>query len=564
MAELRVDPADVGPRIAVALQSAAAALAAPAAIAPPLPAGADPVSAAAAGRLTAHAATLSGHLAGGISRLAQGAAAVTKALSGYVTTDAAGAARIDGHGAAAAAETVEAIPIPAVPAIEIPSVPVDPAAAVASLPGDPAVIDDALHAGAAESGLHAHASAWDATAAQLHAAATAMRTLGATLPASWSGAAGQNLTSRLGEFSDWLTSSAQAATTHAQSAREAASMYRSAVNAHPRATDVRNTQQALLAAVRRASAGDVTAVPVALDEEAKLAQMKAASATAMTQYGSSTGGLSPAPTPGDSPEIGDGDPHLPDKPSDGLAGEEAVEDEVFGAEFADGEAVDDLQALDGLAGGDAPDQLSQTASQSMQQMMGTMTQMPSQMAQAAGQALNSAGQQLGQVGQQASQAVSQLGQVLGGSPLGAGRAAASSAGAGGGGLLDALGGGGGGAAGDLGAGLGDLGAGAGDFGAGTIPAGLPEQLPPAASAASAAETAARASMPRPAGPTAAGMGGGMPMGMMPMAGRGVGGDGNKELPRNTDWFPDEALVKDEAEVSEAVAGQRRRPRPTQT
>jgi hypothetical protein len=54
------------------------------------------------------------------------------------------------------------------------------------------------------------------------------------------------------------------------------------------------------------------------------------------------------------------------------------------------------------------------------------------------------------------------------------------------------------------------------------------------------------------------------MGMMPMGGAGVGGGGDKEMPRNVEWFPDEALVTDEPEVSEAVAGQRRRPRPTET
>jgi hypothetical protein len=53
------------------------------------------------------------------------------------------------------------------------------------------------------------------------------------------------------------------------------------------------------------------------------------------------------------------------------------------------------------------------------------------------------------------------------------------------------------------------------------------------------------------------------MGMMPMN-RGHGGDSGKELPRNAEWFPDEQLVKDEAEVSEPVAGQRRRARPTET
>lgn len=564
MAELRVDPADVGPRIAVALQAAAAALAAPAAIAPPLPAGADPVSQAAAGRVAANAATLSGHLAGGISRLAQGAQAVTKALAAYVSTDAAGAARIDGHAAASAAETVAAIAIPAVPTIEVPSVPLDPVAAVASLPGDPALIDDALHAGAAESGLHAHASAWDAAAAQLHTAATEMRTLGATLPASWSGSAGENLTSRLGEFSDWLTSSAQSARSHADRTREAATMYRSAVNAHPRATEVRNTEQTLLAAVRRASSGDVTAVPVALDAEAKLTQMKQASVTAMSQYGQGAGGLSPADTPGDSPRIGDGDPTSSDKPADGAdSGGDSSGGDNPDAALKDGQALDDPQALDGLAGG-SPDQLSQTTSQSLQQMLGTLTQMPTQMSQAVGQALSSSGQQLGQVGQQASQAASQLGQVLGGSPLTAGRGAASSAAAdAGSGLLDGLGAGGGGA-GDLGAGLGDLGAGAGDFGGGTIPASLPEQLPPPAAAAAAAETATATSLPRTTVPATAAMAGGMPMGMMPMAGRGGGSEGGKEMPRNPDWFPDEALVKDEPEVSEAVAGQRRRPRPTQT
>jgi hypothetical protein len=514
--------------------------------------------------VAANAATLSATLAAGISRLAQGAQTVTAALAGYATTDAAGAARIDGT-VAAAAEAVAAIPIPSAPSVAVPFPPLDAAAAVASLPADPAVIDDALHAGATETGLQAHGASWDAAAAQLQTAATEMRSLGASLPSSWTGPAADNLTARLGAFSDWLSASSHSARSHAAAARDAASHYRSAVNAHPRAADVRNTQQVLLAAVRRAAAGDPSAVAEALEAEATLTQMRGQSVSAMTQYGQGASDLNSGAGPGDSPPIGDGDPGRPD----GL-GAAGGEDGLLSEELA----ADALQA-EGDVAGDVPGEFGQGAGQSAQQLMGVVTQMPTQVAQAVGQALNSSGQQLTQVGQQASQAVSQLGQVLsGGSPSGALRGLGGAAGAsgvgdfGGGGVGGGVGGGGLGDFGGGGGGLGDFGGGGGlgDFGAGTIPAGLPEQPPPPASSTPSSTPAAAttSAVPRPAVPGMAGMAGGMPMGMMPMGGAGVGGGGDKELPRNTEWFPDEALVTDEPEVSEAVAGQRRRPRPTET
>ena len=93
-----------------------------------------------------------------------------------------------------------------------------------------------------------------------------------------------------------------------------------------------------------------------------------------------------------------------------------------------------------------------------------------------------------------------------------------------------------------------------------MPASLPEQAPaaappPASSSTTAPSTGAGA---RPGGLGGSGM---MPMGMMP---HNRGGEGDKEAARNKDWFPDEPLVADEPEVSEPVAGQRRRVRPTET
>ncbi|MCV6989747.1 PPE domain-containing protein [Mycobacterium timonense] len=532
MAELRVDPAEVGPRLAAAFSAAAAALAAPAGIAPAPPAGSDPVSVAAANRAAVNSAKLSGHLAGGIKRLADGAQAVTTALNGYVVTDEAGAAEINGGTAGAAAgAAIGAINLPSPPAVDIPNVPVDIPAALASVPADPATVDEALTTGAGAGGLEGHAAAWDGVATQLRTIGAEFRTLGSSLPASWAGPAGESLSQRLLGFGDWMHASGEAASSHASNVRQLGGFHRDAVSAHPRAVQVRQTEQALLNAAARAAAGDPAAAAKAAEEEAKLSQLKEQSVMTMARYGQGAAGVKDVEHPGDSPRIGgDGDPHLPNKPAHGLG------------------SIHDPQDVE--EAGDAPaEELGETTGKSMQDVMGSMTTVPSQVANAVGQALSKSGQSLGQLGQQASQAASQLGQGLGGgSPLsGLGKPASGNP-------LSRLGSGsdllGSGAGGGSGAGAG-----------GTMPAGLPEQLSPGTPAAPPPPTTAPTSIPRAPSTSGGGMGG-MPMGMMPM-GR-AGGDSDKELTRNPEWFPDEPLVKDEPEVSEAVAGQRRRPRPTET
>ena len=574
MAEVRVSPGEVGARIAQALHAAAQALASPAAIAPPIPAGADPVSVAAAGRMSANAATLSAQLASGLPRIAVGAAAVSAALGGYESTDAAGAALVSGYaagGGGAANVALPAVEMPAVPVVDVGALPVDAGAALASLPGDPAVIDEALHAGAAEAGLHAHAQAWDTAAMQLHTAADGLQSLRAGMGQAWSGDAAESLGGRLDRFGQWMTASAASAQTHAESAREAAQLYRTAVNSHPRADEVRSTEQTLLAAVRRAAAGDLSAVGQAQAAEVRLAQLKEQSVSAMTGYGQGVTGLVPVDHPGESPSLGEGGG--PAGAKDGGESEDGTElsDGVEGGdEFGDdsleaaGEGLDG-GLLDPQSGPASPGELAGVGGQLKDQLMGPMMQLPTQLASTAGPALSAPAQQIGQVGQQATQMVSQLGQSLAGSPVGSlGRTAGGVGGGDRSGLgaadLGGLGGGGG----DLGGFGGDLGGGGGggaDFGGGTVPAGLPAQ--PAPPVPSPPPSTGPVSVPRTTVPVAGGMVGGMPMGMMPMAGRG-GGDGDKELPRNTEWFPDEPLVTDEPVVAEAVAGQRRRPRPQET
>ena len=134
----------------------------------------------------------------------------------------------------------------------------------------------------------------------------------------------------------------------------------------------------------------------------------------------------------------------------------------------------------------------------------------------------------------------QLGQVLGGSPLSASRSAASSAGLGdaAGGLADALGGAGGQLV---------------TSGPGSAILVLVQVTSVQAPSLGSARTAAairrreRGSYQTagdlhaaPVGPTTAGMAGGMPMGMMPMA--GMAGR-RAEMPCNPDWFPDEPRSK---------------------
>ena len=539
MAGIRVDPAEVGPRISAALSSAAAALAAPAAITPPAAPGADPVSVAAAGQVAASAGRLSADLAGGIARITEGSQAVAAALQRYVDGDAAGAQGISGGSVGAGSvggavqAALSALNIPAPPAVSIPDMP-DTSSAVAQIPAEPATVDDALRGGAGEAGMEAHAAAWDSAAAELSSAAAALQALATGLPGSWDSEAASLLSARLQSFGQWMNEGATSAGAQAMAARQVGSYWRSAVAEHPRAEDVRQRYKLLLAASTRAAAGDPRGAAEAAEHERAIEEAREVSASTINRYGEGAGGVNDQVNkPGDSPRIsGDGDPRLPDKPAGEIG------------------SIDDPAAADELQSGDAAQGLGESTGQGMQSVMSTLMQIPSMVANAGGQMMGKAGESVQQMGQQASQAASQLGNVLGGggSPTGG-----SGLGSSGRNPLSALGSGGGGS------GLGGGGGGAGGGGR-TMPASLPEQAPaaappPAASSTTAPSTGAGA---RPGGFGGSGM---MPMGMMP---HNRGGEGDKEAARNKDWFPDEPLIADEPEVSEPVAGQRRRVRPTET
>ncbi len=534
MAGVRVDPAEVGPRLAAALSAAAAALSAPAAIPPPLPPGSDPVSVAATNRVAVNAAKLSSQLAAGIPRLSEGGQAVTAALTGYVVTDAEGAANVGGQGTpAAAAAAVTPSDIPAPPAVTIPDLPFDMPAALATVPAEPDMVDLALRSGAGESGLEPHATGWDTAATNLTQAAQSLQQIAGGLPASWQGQDAEALSVKLQDFGRWMENSATAAGAQANSARQVASHWSTAVADHPRAEDYEQTRQLFLAAAARANAGDPRGASEAAQHEGEMTQMKEVSAKTMTTFGQGAGGTNEDVNhPGDSPRIGgDGDPHLPHQGAKELG---TVDDPLS-------------QAADPTGQGDPANQTGQLAGQMMQ----TLMSIPTQVASAIGQSLGQVGQQIQQAGQQAtqaaSQAASQLGNAMGGSP---------SSGAGGGSPRNPLS--------KLGSGgdpLGGLGGGGGAGGGRTMPAGLPEQAAPPAPAPPPASTTA---VPTTAVPRGGGtpMGGGMmPMGMMPHGNKGADG---KEIDRNPEWFPDEPLVKDNVEVSEPIAGQRKRSRPTET
>lgn len=525
MAGVRVDPAAAGPQIAATLQAAAAALSAPALIPPPLAAGADPVSVAAANHVAVNSGRLCAQLAGGIPRLASGAKAVSAALQAYVTNDAAGAALVSGHGggAASAVAAVSAIDIPVPPSVTIPNLPIDMPAALAASVGEPDVLDTALRSGAGQAGLEGHALAWEGAAANITAAAHSLQLLAGQLPATWEGQDSTALASRLQGFARWMDDSASAASSHAASARQVGAHWDTAVSNHPRSEDYQQTRQQYFSAAARGDAGEAS------QREGQLADMKEKSVQAINTYGDEAGGTNmKSKDPGDSPRVsGDGDPHVPNKPA-----------EEYGSID-----TDDLTAADA---GDAGQATGKAAGDSMESAM----QIPSQIANSMGQSLGRAGQQMQQVGQQAaqqaSQAASQLGNGMGGSPasgLGSGmpRNPLSKLGSGGSGL-GGLGGGGGGGR--------------------TLPASLPEQVSAPPAAAPSTSSTATPMSGAAGGAGRAGMGGGMmPMGMMPPGSRG--GEG-KEMDRNEEWFPDEALVKDEAETTEPIAGQRKRTRPTET
>ncbi len=535
MSGIRVDPAEVGPRIGAALGSAAAALAAPAAITPPIPPGADPVSVAAANQVAVRAGRLSAELANGITRVSEGSEAVTAALGRYVGGDADGAARISedgaGLGAGAAQAAVAAVNLPAAPQVQIPDLPTDMTAALAAIPSEPASVDDALRAGAGEAGMEAHAAAWDGAAAQLSSSAATLRSLAASLPSSWNGQAGAQLSARLQSFGQWMDDGAMSAAAQAAAARQVGAYWRAAVAEHPRAEQVRATYTKLLEAAQRGNVVEVAEYEQAIERAREI------SASTLNSYGQGAGGTNDqVNNPGDSPRIsGDGE-QLPDQP----AGELGAIEEVA--------ADDDLDAL----GGSVED-LGETAGQSAQGAISALTQIPSMVANAASQSLSQAGQALQQAGQQASQAASQLGNVLGGAATPSGGSGLGNAG------RNPLGKLGSGADGLSGLGGGGLGGGR------TMPASLPEQSPPPAAAPPAAASSTMTGTPGQRGPGSAGTGMRMGMGMMPMGmGRGGGGDGGKEMPRNKEWFPDEPLVADEAKVTDPVSGQRRRARPSET
>lgn len=256
MAGVRVEPDEVGPRIAAALSAAAAALSAPAAIAPPLPPGSDPVSVAATNRVAVNAAKLSAQLAAGIPRLSEGGQLVAAALTGYGVTDAQGAASVGGQGTpAAAAAAVTPSDIPAPPVVAVPDLPFDMPSALATVPAAPDVVDLALRSGAGESGLEAHATGWDAAATNLTQAAQSLQQLAGGLPASWEGRDAETLSVKLQDFGRWMENSATAAGAQANSARQVASHWSTAVADHPRAEDYERARQLYSAAVSRAAAG---------------------------------------------------------------------------------------------------------------------------------------------------------------------------------------------------------------------------------------------------------------------------------------------------------------------
>lgn len=529
---VHVDPAAVGPQIIAALGKAATALSAPAVIPPPVPAGADPVSVTAANHVAVNSGHLSAQLAAGVGRLAEGTRTVMTVLGRYIASDAYGAARVggSGQGGSNVVAAVAGIDIPQPPAVDIPDLPIDIPAALASVPPQPDVVDTALRGGAGEAGLEAHAAAWTQVATELGESGQSLQQLAGSLPASWTGPAADALTNRLQRFGQWMEHSSQAASTHAAGVRQLGSHWNTAVNSHPRAETYQQTQHVMLAAYQRAASGDPTGAADASKAEAELARMKEQSVQAMNSYGQSAGGTNAAvERPGDSPKIsGDGDPHLPDKPADEL----------------------------GTAGGDDDPRAAQTGDatgRSMQDGMKSIMQLPSELANSVGQSLGKAGQTLGQAGQQpAQQAASQLGNMLGGgSPSGGSPASGgspmsatprSSLGRLGG---EGLGGGAGG--------------GGGGGGGRTMPASLPEQGPPAVEAPPKTSAVPTGGAQRPG--AGGGMGGMMPMGMMPHGGKGSGG---KELDRNPEWSPDEPLVKDAPDVSEPIAGHRKRVRPTET
>lgn len=525
---VHVDPAAVGPQIIAALGQAATALSAPAVIPPPVPAGADPVSVAAANHAAVNAGHLSAQLAAGVGRLAEGTQSVMTVLGRYIASDAYGAARVGGSGEGPnVVAALAGIDIPQPPVVDIPDLPIDIPAALASVPPQPDVVDMALRGGSGEAGLEAHAAVWTQVAAELGESGQSLQQLAGSLPASWSGPAADALTSRLQRFGQWMEHSSQAASTHAAGVRQLGSLWSTAVNSHPRAETYQQTQHVMLAAYQRAASGDPTGAVDAAKAEAELARMKGESAQAMNSYGQSAGGTNAAvERPGDSPKIsGDGDPHLPDKPADEL----------------------------GTVAGDDDPQAAQTGD-AMGQSMQSAMQLPSELANSVGQSLSKAGQTLGQAGQQpAQQAASQLGNMLGGGSPSGGSPSGGSPGSGGSPMsatprssLGKLGGDG-------------LGGGVGGGGGRTMPASLPEQGQPAVESPPKTSAVPTGGAQRPG--AGGGMGGMMPMGMMPHGGKGNGG---KELDRNPEWSPDEPLVKDAAEVSEPIAGHRKRVRPTET
>ncbi|UQX13436.1 PPE domain-containing protein [Candidatus Mycobacterium methanotrophicum] len=532
MGGVRVDPEQVGPQIGAVLASAAAALSGSAAIPPPLPPGADPVSVAAANGVAVNGGKLSSQLVAGVSRLSEGGKAVIAALQRYVVADAQGAAAVGGSGSAAAGAVgaLADIDIPSAPMVEIPNLPFDMPAALATVPAEPDVVDMALRSGAAESGMEPHAAGWDATATSLSMAAQSLHELAGGLPASWEGHDAQALSDRLSTFGQWMEHSATAASAQANGARQVVGHWSTAVNKHPRAEDYEQQRQLFMQAAARAAAGDPQGAVDAAQHEGEMSRMKSDSVTTMTSFGEAAGGVNDKVNLlGDSPRIsGDGDPHLPHQPAKKIG-------------TAD---TDDLLSADADAagaGGDSAGESGQATGSAMQSAMS----IPQQVADALGKSLGQASQPL----QQASQAASQLGNGLGGMPSGgmpssgmpsggSPRNPLSKLGSGSNGL-EGLGGGGGGR---------------------TMPASLPEQLSPPAAAPPPAPTTAVPTNAVPRGGPSAG-GGMMPMGMMPHGNRS--GEG-QEIERNTQWFPDEPLVKDDVETSEPIAGQRKRTRPTET
>lgn len=533
------------------------------------PAGADPISVAAASSVNANSTAMSSTMAMAAHHIITGAAALHAAADVLAGTEQGNAASLSGQTAAALTPPPPAIPVdPAPPTPQVAPRVVSAADIAVDPEGDPEPTAIALRSGDGGASLNTHATQWHTASTTLSEGGSLLQSLSARTAGDWSSPDGQRAATALTQMGGWLSTASGHASTLADTSTQHAASFTRAVATHPTPEQViaAKNQVKVTAAEATTNAGAIPAYHVAV---ANYLDQVRQGVGAATDYRTQTASYQQdAPTSSAPPTIANGSGANQDqntngdKKNKGKPGEPDPSD-PSGAPASPDAGTGGDQAL---TGGDVSDTTSGDPSiandgQALGQQMYAQYQ-----DQQTDQQIATTGMQIGmqvlQQGMQAAQSLSSAAATSLTSPLTNpalnGDPGLDTSGDLTGGSPDLGAGGGGG--GDLSGGSPDVGAGGGggvDVGGdslGTEPSGLITPVgQPQPSTAISTPTAPPSGPPSTTAPAASTPM--MPMSPM-MSGMAGLARGTQARERNHQVYPDQVVYRDDTERTEETIGER--------